>query len=170
MGQHEHSSPPVKYEVNTHTYVGVYVPPLTNAWLRQEHETMLEDMIGELEEIVSQDKDVLIVGDFNCKDINWEDGTCQGGENSWSEKLMSWGIENVMTQWIDCDTRFSGSDTPARLDLLFTSDDEAVKEIRYESPLGKSDHVLMEINLGEEMVIMNEEYKMERYRYNKTNF
>ena len=152
------------------SYVGVYVPPLTNAWSRQEHETMLEDTIRELDEIVSQDKDVLIVGDFNCKDINWEDGTCQGGENSWSEKLMSWGIENVMTQWIDCDTRFSGSDTPARLDLLFTSDDEAVKEIRYESPLGKSDHVLMKISLGEEIVIWNEEYKMERYRYNKTNF
>ena len=75
-----------------------------------------------------------------------------------------------MTQWIDCDTRFSGRDTPARLDLLFTSDNEAVKEIRYESPLGKSDHVLMEISLGEELVIINEEYKMEMYRYNKTNF
>ena len=34
----------------------------------------------------------------------------------------------------------------------------------------KSDHVLMEISLGEELVIINEEYKMEMYRYNKTNF
>ena len=151
-------------------YVGVYVPPLTNAWQRVEHDTVLEDTMKELGEIVSKEKDVMIMGDFNCKEVNWEEGTCLGGENSWSEKLLGWAVENLMTQWVDCETRYRGSDTPSRLDLLFTSDDEIVKKVEYSCPLGKSDHVLIEISLGDETEVIDEEYKMERHRYNKANF
>ena len=82
----------------TMIYTGVYVPPLTNAWTRNDHEMLLGDTLNELERIIPQEKDVLIIGDFNCKDINWKDGTCQGGENSWSNRLMNWARENLMTQ------------------------------------------------------------------------
>ena len=152
------------------SYVGVYVPPKTNAWRGVDHEAMLLDTLKEMEGILTKDKDVLMVGDFNCKGINWEEGTCQGGENSWSERLLNWAVENLMTQWVDCDTRFSGGDTPSRLDLLFTSDGEAVEEIKYECPLGKSDHILMGIRLGKDLESTDEEYKMERHKFSKANF
>ena len=76
----------------------------------------------------------------------------------------------MLIQWVDCDTRFREDDVPSRLDLVFTSDKEAIKEIKYECPLGKSDHILMEINLEMETETIDEEYKRERYRYNRTNF
>ena len=50
----------------TMIYTGVYVPPLTNAWTRNEHETLLGDTMCELEKIISQEKDVIVIGDFNC--------------------------------------------------------------------------------------------------------
>ena len=151
-------------------YAGVYVPPLTKAWTRREHERLLEDTLNELERTVSQENDVIVLGDFNSKGTYWEEGTCTGGENSWSNRLMNWAEENLMTQWIDCETRASGKDNPSRLDLLFTKDNEIIKTIRYEYPLGKSDHILIDINLNTKIAKVEEGYKMERYRYNKTNF
>ena len=150
--------------------VGIYVAPLTMAWMKEEHGRMINDTIEELSEIASQNKDVLIVGDFNCKEINWEEMACKGSEESWGVRLLNWAEENLLTQWIDCDTRFRGSDTPSRLDLLFTSDDEIIERIWCECPLGKSDHTLIGTTLTKGMVEIKEDYKMERYRYNKANY
>ncbi len=47
---------------------------------------------------------------------------------------MNWAVENLMMQWIDCETRFSEKDKPSRLDLLFTSDKESIETIN-ECPL-----------------------------------
>ena len=84
--------------------------------------------IDELERMIVQEKDVLIAGDLNCREINWEDKTGQGGDDSWREKLLNWAEENMMIQWIDCDTRFRGGDAPSRLDLIFTRDKEAIEK------------------------------------------
>ena len=75
-----------------------------------------------------------------------------------------------MTQWIECQTKFSGSNTLSRLDLVFMSDDQAVEEIKYECPLGRSNHVLIGISMCKDLVVGDEEYRMLRYRYNKANF
>ena len=152
------------------SYMGVYVSPKTNAWGGTEYQSMIDDTINELERMILQEKDVLIAGDFNCKDINWEDKTGQGGEDSWSEKLLNWSEENMLIQWIDCDTRFRTGDVPARLDLIFTSDKEAIEEIKYECPLGKSDHIMMEMNLGRDSSLIEENYKKERFRYSRANY
>ena len=152
------------------TYAGVYVPPITNAWTKNDHEVMLEETINEMERLVLRNKNVFIVGDFNCKEINWEEGTYRGGENSWSNKLMKWAEENLLTQWVDCETRYRGSDNPSRLDLIFTSNPEILDKVEYECPIGKSDHVMIQMNLSGGKVNLQENYKLERYRYNKTNF
>ncbi len=75
-----------------------------------------------------------------------------------------------MTQWFDCDTRFSGSDKPSRLDLMFTKDMDIIETIHYDSPQGKSDHVLMEFELKNENVITDENYKVKRFKYSKADF
>ncbi len=75
-----------------------------------------------------------------------------------------------MTQCVDGDTRFSGRDKPSRLDLVFTKDMEITETMHYHSPLGKSDHVLMEFNLKNENVIIDENYKVRRFEYSKDDF
>ena len=151
-------------------YVGVYVPPFTNAWNREEYAEMIEDVMNELEELGTGEKDVVIVGDFNCKEINWEQGTTEGSESSYSGRLLNWAMENLMTQWVDCETRVREGSDPARLDLVFTRDCEAVGDISYECPLGKSDHVVVKVDFGMDLQKLNEDYKQERFRYNKADF
>ena len=116
-------------------YVGVYVPPLTTAWTKREHDGLIKDTIDELGEITSQHKDVLIIGDFNCKEIDWEERTCKGGEESWGVKLLNWAEENILKQWIDCDTRHRGRDTPSRLDLVLLRHGRRI--LRYKRKLEK---------------------------------
>ena len=110
------------------------------------------------------------MGDFNCKEINWEERTYQGGENSSSDKLTNWTVDNLMTQWIDCEARITGRDKPSRLELLFTSAEDIIETTNYECPLGKSDRILIEISLSTEILKIDAGYKLERYRYNKANF
>ncbi len=118
-------------------YVGVYVPPMTNGWRKEEHKEMLVDVLKGLEKIVMENSDIVIVGDFNCKEINWETLTTTGSKNSWSNRQLNWVVENLMTQWVDCDTRFSGRDKPSRLGLVLTKDMEIIETIHYDSPLGE---------------------------------
>ncbi len=74
-----------------------------------------------------------------------------------------------MTQWIDCDNRFSGSGKPSRLDFVFTKDMEIIETIHYDSPLGKSDHLLMKFNLKNENVATDEIHKV-KFKYSKAEF
>ncbi len=53
-------------------YVGVHVPPMTNAWQKEEHEEMLVDVLKGLEKIVMESSDIVIV-DFNCKEDKFGD-------------------------------------------------------------------------------------------------
>ena len=121
----------------TVNYVGVCVPPKTNAWEREEHEDMLVGVLRALKNIVKDSNDVVIAGDYNCKEVNWEAMTTSGGQNSWSNRLVNWAVENLLTQWVDCDTRFSGSDAPSRLDLVFTKYIESIENLQCESPWEK---------------------------------
>ena len=68
-----------------------------------------------------------------------------------------------MDQWVKETTRYRGDDEPSQLDLVFTKKPEVEPGIDYLCPVGKSDHVLMEINIQEEELHKcNEEYKKER--------
>ncbi len=79
-------------------YVGVYVPPMTNGWQKKEHEEMLVVVLKDLEKIVMESSDIVIVSDFDCKEINWEILTTTGSESSWSNRLLNWAVGNLMTQ------------------------------------------------------------------------
>ena len=59
-------------------------------------------------------------------------------------------MDNLLTQWIKESTRFCGRDEPSRLDLIFTKKVNIIKNMKYGSPIGKSDHILLEFRLEEE--------------------
>ena len=57
------------------------------------------------------------------------------------------------------------------LDLVFTKSPEGRPDIQYLSPLGKSDHMMLEIKPErDEVVQRREEYREERLNYAKANF
>ncbi len=67
---------------------------------------MLEDTRTCLAELFEENDDILQMGDFNCKEISWENWTTEGSEPSWGNKLLDLATENFQTQWVTDDTRF----------------------------------------------------------------
>ena len=85
---------------------------------------------------------------FNYPDIHWET-LYPGSENDSSEesKFIDCIQDNLLTQHIDRPTRVRGTDTPHILDLILTNDEKLISSIEYESPLGKSDHAVLQFDL-----------------------
>ncbi|XP_076062422.1 uncharacterized protein LOC143037755 [Oratosquilla oratoria] len=152
-------------------FVVTYVPPKTSAWKEIEHKKMLDDTRKSLNEILMGKGNLVVMGDFNCKEICWDSMTVQGGDDSWGNVLLDMTMEYTMTQWVHENTRYRNNEEPSKLDLIFTTEPEIVHKVQYETPIGKSDHVLIETILKEEIDIeRNEKHRKGRLRYNKTDF
>ena len=121
---------------------------------------------------VNRNNELMIVGDFNCKEVNWEARETRGGRDSWGSMLLEMISDNLMIQIVKVNTRKRGNDEESRLDLVFTKDEYMIGDINYLPPLGTSDHIVMKIKLILGYPTMNnkEEYKEERYNYSKANF
>ena len=125
------------------TVIAAYVPPLTGAWTRTSHDEMRNETLVSLERIIRGSDRILLCGDFNCKEVDWEglEPVCE--EGSWGAKFFEQMTENALFQHIKEATRARGSDNPSRLDLVFTRKEEEIENITLESPLGKGDHVVV---------------------------
>ncbi|MPC80482.1 hypothetical protein E2C01_075062 [Portunus trituberculatus] len=55
-----------------------------------------------------------------------------------------------MDQWVEESTRYRGKEEPLLLDLVFTKKPESPPVIQYLSPVGKSDHVTLVMQMQEE--------------------
>ena len=87
-----------------------------------------------IEEITNMDgSDIIIMGDFNYKEINWEREKGMGKEQ---DKFIACIQQSLLTQHVKDVTRFRGNDKPSRVDLVLTSDEDMLEEIEIQSPLG----------------------------------
>ena len=71
--------------------------------------------IDELVEMNSSE--LIIMGDFNYKEINWEKDTASGDEQVMFVECIQL---NFLTQHVKEITRFRGKDEPSRVDLIFS--------------------------------------------------
>ncbi|MPC23400.1 hypothetical protein E2C01_016444 [Portunus trituberculatus] len=84
----------------------------------------------------------------------------------WSEEVLQLTLVNTMDQWVEESTRYKGKEEPSLLDLVFTKKPEPTSNIQYLSPLGRSDHVTLELELQEEDGISyRDDYKREKLNY-----
>lgn len=111
----------------------------------------------------------MLVGDFNCKEIDWEIFESNSGDNAWRDRFLRLMMENLMIQRVNEHTRYRSDDEPARLDLVLTIGIQIKDELRYGCPLGKSDHVTIEIDTEVEVTKEDESYKSNRLNYIKTD-
>lgn len=131
------------------TITTTYAPPRTNSWSKEKHEIMIEDTIQSLSRILKANKRVLLVGDFIRKEIDWEMFESGGGDMAWGERFLRLMMENLMMQRVKENTRYRSDDELARLDLVLTKGLHLKDDLRYGCPLGKSDHVIIEIETEE---------------------
>lgn len=149
----------------------MYVPPKTRAWGEVEYANMISSSKDQLEGAIAVSDNLILMGDFNCGEVCWEEWSTDGGENSWGYALLNLVMENTMTQWITKTTRHRGEDEPSRLDLIITREPEVIDKVLYKAPIGKSDHVLVEFEVSTgEVEERRDEHKAGRRNYGKTNF
>ena len=125
----------------------------------------LNNYINELDKFSASHK--LVVGDFNFPTINWTEKTAPDGT---AQAFLESIEETYWTQHIVEPTRKRGSDNPSLLDLLFTNEEDMISEINMESPLGKSDHSVINASLKcsrEENMTEQTRYFYNRGDYNK---
>ena len=143
-----------------------YVPPRTATWKGGEYMTMIDNTVLTLNKEIKDSENVIMVGDFNAKEINWEDFEVPDGVETWSTKLLQLAEENLLTQWVKEETRYRGSDVPARLDLIFTKGRGISGGVEHNCPLGKSDHEVLEVEIDKEHETETAEYKHKEKRRN----
>ena len=103
---------------------------------------------NKLNEMLKGMKDVnynrlLLMGDFNFGDINWENGECESASSSESALFLETTLDLFLHQNVIGPTRFREGQKPSRLDLVSTEDENSIDDITSHAPLGKSDHSVL---------------------------
>ena len=105
----------------------------------------------------------LVMGDFNYPEIEWENWTTaspniESNENKFIEALRDAFLHQHITE----PTRGRATCTPHVLDLILTNEEGMASEITQDSPLGKSDHAVINFNFN---VYIDRKPRMKLKRY-----
>lgn len=91
----------------------------------------------------SRSSHTLIMGDFNYPDIDYVKGLVTAGDADPSALFFLKTQDLCLFQHVSEPTRIRQHQVPSTLDYLFTSDDNLIDDVNYDTPLGKSDHVVL---------------------------
>ena len=92
-----------------------------------------------------QHDQILIIGDFNYPDINWESHLSNTNEEHPASQFLKLTDDCFLTQHVNKSTRHRHNQTSNCLDLIFTNDENSVQKLLYNDPLGSSDHLTLEL-------------------------
>ena len=87
-----------------------------------------------------------LMGDFNIKEINWEDWSTNVGEDHIATRFLECVRDCYLFQHVKEYTRIRSNNLPAVLDLVFTNEENMISGVKYNASLGKSDHVSLLID------------------------
>ena len=88
-------------------------------------------------------KHILVMGDFNYPQIDWDTGSVDGSEGSSQERFFDAVNDLFWLQCVNFPTRFKEGNEPSLLDLVFANEENAIESIVGSDPLGKSDHCVI---------------------------
>ena len=101
-------------------------------------------MCSAINEMCGKDcSQVIICGDFNLKEIDWERHQVHVTEDHPASLLLECVDDNFLIQHVTENTRFREGQASNLLDLVFTDRDDNVTRLDYEMPFGRSDHVCL---------------------------
>lgn len=105
----------------------------------------IEHLKDILHEIGNMDfSHILVMGDFNFPNINWNlMTTTTQNVDADDYKFLECIQDNYWHQHLNEATRWRENEEPHILDLIFTNEENMINDVKYLSPLGKSDHVVI---------------------------
>ena len=112
-----------------------------------------------IEKLAAMDTpNLIIMGDFNFRKINWREldsGTKD--VNSPEDLFLNTVLDNYLIQHIQEPTRYRDGQESTLLDLVLTKDDDVVTRVSFQPPLGKSDHLVLCLETNWSMEIENQD-------------
>ena len=111
---------------------------------------------------------LLIMGNFNIKEINWELVTSETSENHISSKFIVCVRDCFLFQHVLEPTRFRSGNAPSILDLIFTNEEYMISDLSFLPGLGKSDHMVLNFNFKCHMEVSSTSFK--KYNFFKGNY
>ena len=90
----------------------------------------------------------VVLGDFNFREINWENESTTTSEHHLANRFIELCRDNYLTQHVTKHTRFRENSQPSTLDLILANTDYIIGDIDYQEPLGSSDHIVLSFNLN----------------------
>ena len=115
----------------------IYRSPNSNA----ENNLALLDLISEATTVKADH--LIITGDFNLKEIDWNNKIVHGLSSSYAHKTYDVINDLFLTECIKQCTRFRGTNKPSALDWALTYNEDLVENLDVQAPLGLSDHSLV---------------------------
>ena len=103
----------------------------------EENNTALNKLISN---ITTRRSQVLMMGDFNLPEINWDDLTAPGRGDNKANTFLNTIRDTFMFQHVKSPTHYRGDQDSTLIDLIFTSEEGSIKNLQHSSPLGKSHH------------------------------
>ena len=130
----------IKITNNHNIIIGtIYRSPNSNG----ENNNKLLDLLQEVTKL--KHDHIIINGDFNLKQIDWESNHVSGISDSYQNRVFDCVNDLFLTEVIKEPTRFRGTNTPSNLDWVLTENPECIQEKSVESPLGLSDHSMISV-------------------------
>ena len=129
----------VKPTNNTKVLVGnIYRSPSST----DRNNTEIMEQIKKAYQLAGSNR-VLLLGDYNLKEIHWSENYAEGDIESLPHKFYECIKDCFLYQHVTTPTRFRGTQQESILDLIFTKEEDDIKNIEVFQPLGKSDHGLI---------------------------
>ena len=104
----------------------------------RDNNRLLLEQLERANDIAGENR-VLIMGDFNIPDIDWINRDVLPGASKIDRDVYKKMQDCFLYQHVTKPTRFRGNSS-STLDLIFTREEEDVRNIEVLQPLGKSDH------------------------------
>ena len=125
----------VKLENKARILVGcMYRSPSSS----EDNNNHFMNQIIKASDVANQNR-ILIMGDFNINDINWEENEAEGAIEALPYRFYECTKDSYLHQHVFAPTRFR-NEQESTLDLIFTKEEDDIKNIEVLQPLGKSDH------------------------------
>ena len=100
---------------------------------------------------------VMICGDFNFPEIDWNTHLVSAGPLSSPSQFLNCVNDNLLIQHVKEFTRVRGSDEPSLIDLIITDHAQSISDsINYQAPLGYGDHCVL---IWDYLVAVEEHYE-----------
>ena len=115
-------------------------------------------------------RNVVLMGDFNYSEIDWERGVSRLGDNHKSGQFLHTVQDCLLTQHVKHPTRHREGQNSTRDDLILTCDPDAVGEITHLPGLGLSDHDILSFSLNLSRANTPDPPRPLKYKYHQANF